>query len=92
VRAGGYAAIFALVLVKATGNGSPTLSRPMDPQPLAGDVLWWTGEILFLVVMAAYAAGILVVTARRPLAAAATLARSSPRVERGRVSACGNVR
>jgi hypothetical protein len=62
VRAGGYAVVVAVVLVKAEVEragyaGLDGVSR------LAGA---WAGEIVFLVVLAAYVTGILVVTARRP--------------------------
>jgi hypothetical protein len=68
-RAVGYAAIFALVLVKAV------VQRFAYVPPNTGAVtgVAWTGEILFLAAMAAYASGILAVTARRPPAAPATL-------------------
>jgi hypothetical protein len=67
IRAAGYAAILALVLVKAAverfGYASAAGAAPF----------LWTGEIIFLVVVAAYVAGILAVTARRTSAAPATL-------------------
>ena len=62
VRVGGYAAVFALMLVKAKVERS-------EPTWYSGHA-WlagaWTGEIIFLVVMAAYVAGLLAFTARRP--------------------------
>ena len=61
IRAAGYAAILALVLVKAA------VERVADAPPnnleAVGRV--WAGEITFLAVMACYAAVILVCTARR---------------------------
>src|SRR5258708_4127133 len=62
VRVGGYAAVFALVLVKAEVERSEYAAHSGRAW-LAGV---WTGEIIFLVVMAAYVAGLLAVTARRP--------------------------
>jgi hypothetical protein len=62
VRIGGYAAVFALVLVKANVERSEYAGHSGRAW-LAGV---WTGEIIFLVVIAAYVAGLLVVTARRP--------------------------
>jgi membrane-associated phospholipid phosphatase len=61
IRTAGYAAILALVLVKAT------VERVADalPNNLAGSALAWTGEIAFLAVMAGYAAVVLACTARR---------------------------
>ena len=62
VRVGGYAAVFALVLVKANVERSEYAGHSGRAW-LAGV---WAGEIIFLVVIAAYVAGLLVVTARRP--------------------------
>ena len=62
VRVGGYAAVFALVLVKAEVERSEYAALS-GRASLAGI---WTGEIIFLVVIAAYVAGLLAVTARRP--------------------------
>jgi hypothetical protein len=62
VRVGGYAAVFALVLVKAKVARSEYAGYSGHAW-LAGA---WTGEIIFLVVMAAYVAGLLALTARRP--------------------------
>jgi hypothetical protein len=61
VRVGGYAAVFALALVKAEVERSEYAVHSGRAW-LAGA---WAGEIIFLVVIAAYAAGILAVTARR---------------------------
>jgi hypothetical protein len=70
-RAGGYASIFALVLVKDAVERFAVAS----PRTLAGlSFLLWTGEALFLIVAAAYAGVILAVTARRPAVVPATLA------------------
>ena len=62
VRAGGHAAVFALVLVKAEVERSEYAGLS-GRAALAGI---WAGEIIFLVVIAAYVAGLLAVTARRP--------------------------
>jgi hypothetical protein len=69
-RVSGYAAVVALIAVKsgvARFEHAPAAQRHL----LAGI---WTGEIVFLVVLAAYVAGLLAVTARRPPAAPAALA------------------
>jgi hypothetical protein len=65
VRVGGYAAVFALVLVKAEVERQEYAAHAAHAGRawLAGA---WTGEIVFLVVIAAYVAGLLAVTARRP--------------------------
>jgi hypothetical protein len=70
IRAAGYAAILALVLVKAA------VERVADARPnnLEAVVPAWTGEIIFLVVMASYAAMILACTASRSPAVPATVA------------------
>jgi hypothetical protein len=68
-RVGGYAAVIALIAVKsgvARFEHAPAAQRHL----LAGI---WTGEIVFLVVLAAYVAGLLAATARRPPAAPAAL-------------------
>jgi hypothetical protein len=70
VRAGGYAIVLALVLIKANVERSEYAS-PAGRPGLAGV---WTGEVVFLAVLAAYVAGLLAVTARRPTATPATLA------------------
>ena len=62
VRAGGYAVVIAVVLVKAAVewsgyNGLTGVSR------LAG---LWAGEIVFLIVLVVYVTGILAATAQRP--------------------------
>jgi hypothetical protein len=62
VRVGGYAAVFVLVLAKAEVERSEFVSLPGRAW-FAGV---WTGEIVFLVVVAAYVAGLLAATARRP--------------------------
>jgi hypothetical protein len=70
VRAGGYALVFALVLVK-------TDVERFEYATLGGHS-WligvWAGEGLFLVVLAVYVAGLLAVTARRPPIGPAALA------------------
>ena len=70
VRAGGYAAVFVLLLAKAPAERSEYVAW-RGSSWLAG---LWTGEILFLVAMAAYVAGVAAVTARRPPARRAALA------------------
>ena len=70
VRAGGHAAVFALVLVKAEVERSEYAGLS-GRAALAGI---WAGEIIFLVVIAAYVAGLLAVTARRPPFSPAALA------------------
>jgi hypothetical protein len=70
VRAGGYLAVFALLLVKARAERSEYVAW-RGGSWLAG---LWTGEIVFLVAMAAYVAGLTAVTARRPPARPAALA------------------
>ena len=62
VRVGSYAAVLVLVLVKAEVERSEYAARSGRAW-FAGA---WAGEIIFLVVIAAYVAGILAVTARRP--------------------------
>ena len=61
VRGGGYAAVLVLVLVKAA------VERVADAPPnnAKGAAVAWLGEAVFLLVMAGYAAVILVSTARR---------------------------
>jgi hypothetical protein len=70
VRVGSYAAVFALVLVKAEVERSEYAVHSGRAW-LAGV---WAGEIIFLVVIAAYVAGVLAVTARRPPFSPAALA------------------
>ncbi len=70
VRTGGYAAIIVLVLVKAAVErvaGAP-------PNNAEGSARAWIGEVVFLGVMAGYAAVILACTARRSPAVPATVA------------------
>jgi hypothetical protein len=70
VRAGGYAALLALVLVKAA------VERVADAPPnnVTGPARAWIGEIVFLAVMTCYAAVILAGTARRSPAIPAAVA------------------
>ena len=70
VRTGGYATVFALVLVKTV------VRRVADAPPnnLGGAVGAWTAEIVFLAVMAGDVTVILAVTARRSPAVPATVA------------------
>ena len=69
-RAGGYAAVFALVAVKSDAARIEYASAARR-HVLAGV---WTGEVVFLLVLAAYVAGLLAATARRPPTAPAALA------------------
>ena len=55
----GYAAVFALLLIKAVVERRGSAGAGSH----AGVAGAWTGEIVFLVVVAAYTAGLLVVTA-----------------------------
>ena len=74
IRAAGYAAVFALVVVKAQVEHVelPRLSgAPLSGVPLAGV---WAGEVAFLVVIGAYLCALLAVTAQRPPANPTTLA------------------
>jgi len=70
LRTAGYAAVLALVLVKAA------VERVADAPPnnVEGSTRAWLGEVVFLAVMAGYAAVILGFTARRSPAAPATVA------------------
>jgi membrane-associated phospholipid phosphatase len=70
IRTAGYAAILVLILVKAA------VERVADAPPnnLVPRVPAWTGEIIFLVVMAGYATVILAYTARRSPAVPASVA------------------
>jgi hypothetical protein len=69
VRAGGYAAIFALVAVK-TRVARSEYGTAAERHALAGI---WTGEVFFLVLLAVCVAGLLAVTARRSPAGPAAL-------------------
>jgi Na+-translocating ferredoxin:NAD+ oxidoreductase RnfA subunit len=69
LRAGGYAMVTALILVKADVEQFKLAG--LSGTPLAGV---WFGEIVFLLVIAAYVAALLSVTSRRPPARPATLA------------------
>jgi hypothetical protein len=71
LRAAGYAAILALVLVKASVEH---FGNPPGGNYGGGLVTLWVGEVIFLVVITAYVGGILAVTARRPPAAPPALA------------------
>jgi len=70
LRAGGYAALLALVLVKAAVERV----AQAPPNNFEGPVRAWTGEVVFLGMMVGYAALILVCTARRSPAAPGTVA------------------
>ncbi len=68
IRAGGYAAVLALTLVKASAErfGNP-------PGASQDGLISWIGEITFLVLIAGYVAATLAGTARRSPAAPGTL-------------------
>ena len=70
VRVLGYAAVFALLLVKAEVARRDGIAAGSHAE-LAGA---WTGEIVFLLVLAAYTAGLLAMTAQRPSAGRTALA------------------
>jgi hypothetical protein len=70
IRPLGYAAVFALLLAKAVVERRGSAGAGSH----AGVAGAWTGEIVFLLVLAAYTTGLLVVTARRPPAGRAALA------------------
>jgi len=70
VRAGGYLMIFALILVKAEVARTEYAAMPGGSW-LAG---LWLGEFFFLVLLAAYATGLLALTARRSFASTPSLA------------------
>lgn len=69
LRAAGYAAVFTLILVKSDVERIE-LAR-LSGVALAGV---WVGEIVFLIVIAAYVGALLAVTSQRPPARPATLA------------------
>ena len=79
LRAGAYAAVLVLTVAKASVeqvvNAPPVVARQAASgrglQPLA---FTWFAEIMFLLIMVGYVAAILVMTARRPRVAPATLA------------------
>ena len=70
VRTGGYVAVLALVLAKSA------VERVADAPPnnLGGPLVPWTGEAVFLAVMASYTSVILAFTARRSPVLPATVA------------------
>jgi hypothetical protein len=70
IRTGGYVVVLALVLAKAA------VERVADAPPnnLPASELGWTGELVFLAVMAGYAVVILTGTARRSSASCADVA------------------
>lgn len=61
IRITGYAAVFALLLIKAEVERRYTMALGSQ----AGLAGAWTGEAVFLLVLAGYTAGLLAVTARR---------------------------
>jgi hypothetical protein len=71
LRTAGYAAVFALMLVKADVERDEMARSHFSGPSLAGV---WVGEVVFLFVIAAYVGALLAVTAERPPARPATLA------------------
>jgi hypothetical protein len=71
VRAGGYSAVLALTLGKASVE---RMRGPESLGPGAGGLLW-TGEALFLLVMAIFTAVVIVATAQRSPVTTGTLLR-----------------
>ncbi len=65
LRAGGYATVFALILLKGHVE---QFEMGLPGKPLAGISLagLWAGEVVFLLVIGAYIGGLLAVTAERP--------------------------
>ena len=76
LRAGGYAAVLALIVAKASVSQVVYAPATGVWQAMGGPArkFDWFGQIAFLVVMAGYLAAILAVTARRSRVAPATLA------------------
>ena len=78
LRAGAYAAVLVLTVAKASVeqvvNAPPVVARQAAGGGLQPVAFIWFGEILFLLIVAGYVATILVMTARRPRVAPATLA------------------
>jgi hypothetical protein len=76
LRVGGYAAVLALMVAKASVSRVVYAPAAGVWQAMGGPArrFDWFGQILFLLVMAGYAAAILAVTARRSRVAPATLA------------------
>jgi hypothetical protein len=70
IRLLGYAAVFALLIVKAKVERRDGIAAGSHAELVGA----WTGEIVFLLVLAAYTAGLLAVTARRPAAGRTALA------------------
>ncbi len=71
IRLAGYIAVVGLVLAKA--NAERVEYAPSAGRPVLGGL--WVGEVIFLVVLSGYVAGLLILTARRSPAspAAATI-------------------
>jgi hypothetical protein len=70
VRTGGYTAILALVLVKSAVE---RVAYAPPNNNLEGPAVAWSGEVVFLAVMASYAAVVLISTAQRSPVLPATL-------------------
>ncbi|HEY9242539.1 MAG TPA: hypothetical protein VIP48_11185 [Streptosporangiaceae bacterium] len=69
IRIAGYALVFALLLVKAQVESRDSMVAGSQ----AGLAGAWTGETVFLLVLAGYTAGLLAVTGQRPPAGRAAL-------------------
>ena len=79
LRAGAYAAVLVLTVAKASVEQVVNVPAVVARQAATGQGLQpvafiWFGEIMFLLIVAGYVAAILVMTARRPGVAPATLA------------------
>jgi hypothetical protein len=79
LRAGAYAAVLVLTVAKASVEQVVNVPAVVARQAATGQGLQpvafiWFGEIMFLLIVAGYVAAILVMTARRPRVAPATLA------------------
>lgn len=81
LRYGAYAAVLVMALAKAAVEpvadnpaATPLLNQDASSPVKDGMIATWLGQSVFLLVVAAYVVGILVLTARRPRVAPATLA------------------
>ena len=78
LRAGAYAAVLVLTVAKASVeqvvNAPPAVARQAANGGLQPVAFIWFAETIFLLIVAGYVAAILVMTARRPRVAPATLA------------------
>ena len=78
LRAGAYAAVLVLTVAKASVeqvvNAPPVVARQAATGGVQPVAFIWFAETIFLLIVAGYVAAILVMTARRPRVAPATLA------------------